>query len=166
MSLANPGNVPLPPASPQEEDQIPQPPVPLQPVVSDDDDVQEESYQVKESESEPEEESEEEQMGNTEGVNSDTDSGETVPYSVMNGKDTSSEEVRPPTPSPPQSPIPASLCSDWVNFTGLAHRWTTRKTVLPPKKQTLSSPGIEPFPKRHCLSSQREVGESSHQVRP
>ncbi|KAI3825269.1 hypothetical protein L1987_06750 [Smallanthus sonchifolius] len=34
---------------------------------------------------------------------------------------------------------------------------TARKTVLPPKKRTLSSPDIEQIPKRHCLSTQREI---------
>ncbi|KAI3807874.1 hypothetical protein L1987_23810 [Smallanthus sonchifolius] len=42
--------------------------------------------------SEPEEESEEEPVGDAEGANSDTDSGETVSYSITYGEDTSSEE--------------------------------------------------------------------------
>ncbi|KAI3773873.1 hypothetical protein L1987_48412 [Smallanthus sonchifolius] len=46
---------------------------------------------------------------------------------------------------------------------GFARRRTAHKTVLPPKKRTCSAPDTEPFPKRHFLSSQREVGESSHQ---
>ncbi|KAI3773897.1 hypothetical protein L1987_48436 [Smallanthus sonchifolius] len=73
-------------------------PTPLKPIVSDDEDVQEEPDQV--SESDPEEESEEEPVGGAEGANFDTDSRETMPYSVMHGEDTSNEEVRPPTPSP------------------------------------------------------------------
>ncbi|KAI3786534.1 hypothetical protein L1987_40284 [Smallanthus sonchifolius] len=161
MSSANQENAPLPPALPQKEDQIPQPLAPLQPIVSDDEDVQEELDQVQQSE--PEEESEEEQVGDAEGVHSDTDSREVVPYSVIHGEDTSSEEVRPPTPYPPQSPNPAPLHNDWVNFMGLTCRRIARKTVLPHKKRALSLPDTEPFPKKHCLSSQREVGESSHQ---
>ncbi|KAI3825264.1 hypothetical protein L1987_06745 [Smallanthus sonchifolius] len=44
------------------------------------------------SESEPEEETEEELVGDAEGANFDTDSGETVPYSITYVEDTSSEE--------------------------------------------------------------------------
>ncbi|KAI3819624.1 hypothetical protein L1987_13465 [Smallanthus sonchifolius] len=84
----------------------------------------------------------------------------------MHGEDTSSEEVRPPTLSPPRIPSPTPLHVDWVNFMGLARCRTARKTILPPKKWTLSSPYTEPIPKRHCLTSQREIGESSHQIRP
>ncbi|KAI3687283.1 hypothetical protein L1987_80977 [Smallanthus sonchifolius] len=76
------------------------------------------------TESEPEEESEE--------ANSDTDSGETVPYSVIHGDDTSSEEVKPLTPSPPPSPNPIPLRNEWVNFIGLARRRTARKTIKQP----------------------------------
>ncbi|KAI3813919.1 hypothetical protein L1987_18654 [Smallanthus sonchifolius] len=118
------------------------------------------------SESEPEEELEEEPVGNTEGANSNTDSGETVPYSIAYEEDTSSEEVRPPTPSPPWLPSHASLSSDWVNFMGFACRRTPLKTVLPPKKRALSPTYTEPLPKRHCLLNHLEIGESSHQVRP
>ncbi|KAI3754641.1 hypothetical protein L1987_54428 [Smallanthus sonchifolius] len=110
------------------------------------------------TESEPEEESEE--------ANSDTDSGETVPYSVIHGDDTSSEEVKPPTPSPPRSPSPVQLRDEWVNFIGLACRRTARKTVRPPKKRALSSPNLEPLSKKHCPPSQREIEETSHPVRP
>ncbi|KAI3827754.1 hypothetical protein L1987_01837 [Smallanthus sonchifolius] len=81
----------------------------------------------------------------------------------MRWEDTSSEEVRPPTPSPPWSPSPVPLRSMWVNFMGLARRRTPCKTVLPPKKRSLSSTDTEPLPKRPCLTSQREIGESSHQ---
>ncbi|KAI3776194.1 hypothetical protein L1987_40325 [Smallanthus sonchifolius] len=49
---------------------------------------------------------------------------------------------------------------------GLACHRTARKTALPPKKRTLSSTDTDPLPKRHCLTSQREIRESSHQVRP
>ncbi|KAI3676480.1 hypothetical protein L1987_86089 [Smallanthus sonchifolius] len=96
---------------------------------------EEESDQVTESESE--EESEE--------ANFDTDSGKTVPYSVIHGDDTSREEVKPPTPSPPR---------------------TASKTVRPPKKRALSSPNLEPLPKKHCPPSQREIAETSHPVMP
>ncbi|KAI3814011.1 hypothetical protein L1987_18750 [Smallanthus sonchifolius] len=139
-------------------------PAPLQPIVSDDKDIQEEPDQV--SESEPEEGSEEEPVGDMEGADFDTDSGETVPWSVMHGEDTRSEEVQPPTPSPPRLPSHAPLCSDWVNLMGLASRWTARKIVLPLMKRALSSTDDEPFPKRHCLTSQQVIRESSHQVRP
>ncbi|KAI3784516.1 hypothetical protein L1987_43615 [Smallanthus sonchifolius] len=44
------------------------------------------------SESEPEEESEEEPVGDAKGANSNTDSRETVSYSIAYGEDTSSEE--------------------------------------------------------------------------
>ncbi|KAI3786533.1 hypothetical protein L1987_40283 [Smallanthus sonchifolius] len=94
-----------------KEDQIPQPPTPLQPVVSYDKNVQEELDQVQQSD--PKEESKEEQVGDAEGVHSNTDSGEAVPYSVIHGEDTSSEEVRPLAPSPPRSPSPAPLHNDW-----------------------------------------------------
>ncbi|KAI3797633.1 hypothetical protein L1987_32893 [Smallanthus sonchifolius] len=136
-------------------------PAPLQHVVSDDEDVQEEPDQV--SESKPEEESEKEPV---EGANSDTDAGETVLYSVMHEEDTSSEEVRPPTPSPPRSPRPVPLRSEWVNFMGLVHRRIASKTVFPPKKRALSSTDAEPLPKRHCLLNQVEIGKLSHQIRP
>ncbi|KAI3774252.1 hypothetical protein L1987_48800 [Smallanthus sonchifolius] len=62
-----------------------------------------------------EEESEEEPVGDTEGANSDTDSGETVTYSIAHGEDTSSEElyieesfhrVRPQEVVPTVSTIP------------------------------------------------------------
>ncbi|KAI3786593.1 hypothetical protein L1987_40388 [Smallanthus sonchifolius] len=56
-------------------------PASLQPVLSDDEDVNEEPDQV--SESVPEEESEEEPVGDAEGAYSDTNSGETVPYSLQ-----------------------------------------------------------------------------------
>ncbi|KAI3797808.1 hypothetical protein L1987_33071 [Smallanthus sonchifolius] len=164
MSSANSGNAPLPPALPHEEKRIPQPPVPLQPVVSDDEDVQEELDEV--SESKPEEESEEEPVGDAEGANSDTDSGETVSYPVIHGEDTSSEEVRPPTPSPPRSPCPVPLHSEWVKFMGLAHRRTACKTALPPKKRALPSPDTEPLPNRHFPPSKREIGKPFHPVRP
>ncbi|KAI3797663.1 hypothetical protein L1987_32924 [Smallanthus sonchifolius] len=113
MSSANSGNAPFPPAVLHEE----------------------EPEQV--SESELEDESEEEPVGDAEGANSYTNSGETVAYSITYREDTSSEEVRPPTPSLPRLPSPASLRSDWVNFMGLAHRGTACKTVLPPKKRAL-----------------------------
>ncbi|KAI3814405.1 hypothetical protein L1987_19160 [Smallanthus sonchifolius] len=142
MSSANSRNAPFPPAMPHEED----------------------PEQV--SESEPEEESEEEPVGDAEGANSKTDSGETVPYSIAYGEDTSSEEIRPPTPSPPRLPSPAPLRSDWVNFMGFTCRITAHKTVLPPKKRALSPTDTDPLPKRHCLLNQLEIGESSHQVRP
>ncbi|KAI3797670.1 hypothetical protein L1987_32931 [Smallanthus sonchifolius] len=82
MSSANSGNAPFPLAMPHEE--VPE--------------------QV--SESELEEESEEEPVGDAEGANSDTDSGETVPYSFAYGEDTSNEErlgnltIREPTIPP------------------------------------------------------------------
>ncbi|KAI3821474.1 hypothetical protein L1987_09042 [Smallanthus sonchifolius] len=124
---------------------------------------EEEPEQV--SESEPEEGSEEELVGDAEGANSDTDSGETVPYSIAYGEDTSNEEVRPPTPSPPRFPIPAPLHIEWVNFIGLACRRTTLKTVLPSKKRALSSPDPEPLRKKHCPPSQREIEVSFHPTR-
>ncbi|KAI3775932.1 hypothetical protein L1987_45692 [Smallanthus sonchifolius] len=139
MSSANSGNAPFPLAMPHEE----------------------EPDQV--SESEPKEESEEELVGDAEGANSDTDLGETVPYSITHGEDTSSEEVRPSTPSPPRLPSPAQLRNDWVNFMGFVRRRTARKTVLPPKKRALSSTDVEPLPKRHYLLNQLEIGESYHQ---
>ncbi|KAI3825421.1 hypothetical protein L1987_06908 [Smallanthus sonchifolius] len=142
MSSANLENAPFSPAMPHEE----------------------EPEQV--SELEPEEESEEKPMGDTVGANSDTDSGETVSYSIAYGEDTTSEEVRPPTPSPPQLPSPTLIRSDWVNFMGFAHRRTTLKTVLPPKKRALYSTDTESLPKRHCLLNQLEIMESAHQVRP
>ncbi|KAI3827750.1 hypothetical protein L1987_01833 [Smallanthus sonchifolius] len=142
MSSANSGNAPFPPAMPHEED----------------------PEQV--SESELEEESEEEPVGDAEGANSDTDSGETVSYSIAYGEDTSSKGVRPATPSPPRLPSPAPLRCDWVSFMGHARRRTARKTSLPPKKRALSPTDTEPLPKRHCLLNQLEIGESSHQVRP
>ncbi|KAI3786548.1 hypothetical protein L1987_40306 [Smallanthus sonchifolius] len=114
------------------------------------------------SELEQEEESEEEPVGDAEGANSDTDSGETVSYSIAYGEDTSNEEVRPPTPSPPRLPSPSLLHSNWDNLMGLTRRRTARKTVLPHKKRALSSTDIEPLPKRHCLLNQLEIGESSH----
>ncbi|KAI3776077.1 hypothetical protein L1987_45838 [Smallanthus sonchifolius] len=55
---------------------------------------EEEPKQV--SESEPEEESKEEPVGDAEGANSDTNSGETVPYSIANEEDTSSEKELDP----------------------------------------------------------------------
>ncbi|KAI3819487.1 hypothetical protein L1987_13326 [Smallanthus sonchifolius] len=125
---------------------------------------EEEPEQV--SESEPEEESEEEPVGDAKRANSDTDLGETVPYSIAYWEDTCSEEVRPPTPFPPRFPSPAPLRRDWVNFMGLARGGTARKTVLPPKKQALSSTNTESLPKMHCLLNQLEIGESSHQIRP
>ncbi|KAI3783336.1 hypothetical protein L1987_42414 [Smallanthus sonchifolius] len=84
----------------------------------------------------------------------------------MHGEDTSREEVRPPTPSLPRLPSPVPLLKEWVNFMGLARRMTSRKTVLPPKKWALPSPDTEPLPKRHCPSSQREIGEPFHPVMP
>ncbi|KAI3825344.1 hypothetical protein L1987_06826 [Smallanthus sonchifolius] len=125
---------------------------------------EEEPEQV--SESELEEESEEEPVGDAKGANCNTDSGETVSYSIAYGEDTSSEEVRPPTPSPPHLPSPAPLRSDWVNFMGFVCRGTAIKTVLPPKKRALSPTDTEPLPKRHCLLNKLGIGESSHQVRP
>ncbi|KAI3813945.1 hypothetical protein L1987_18680 [Smallanthus sonchifolius] len=101
-------------------------PAPLQPVVSDDEDIQEEPDQV--SELEPEEKSEEGSVGD---ADSDTDSGETVPS---------------------QSPMGRTL----------EVRRTARKTVLLLKKRALSSTNDEPLPKRHCLTSQQEIGESTH----
>ncbi|KAI3816679.1 hypothetical protein L1987_16382 [Smallanthus sonchifolius] len=142
MPSANSRNTPFPPAMPHEE----------------------EPEQV--SESEPEEESEEEPVGDAEGANSDTDSGETVSYSIAYGEDTNSVEVRPPTPSPPRLPSPAPQCNDWVNFMGFGCRRTALKTVLPPKKRALSPTDTEPLPKRHYLLNQLEIGESSRQVRP
>ncbi|KAI3819588.1 hypothetical protein L1987_13429 [Smallanthus sonchifolius] len=130
----------------------------------DDEDVQEEPDQV--SESEHEEESKEELVGGTEGANSDTNSGESVPYSVMHGEDTSSEEVRPHTTSPPRSPNTIPLRNEWVNFMGLARHRNARKTALPPKKRARSSTDAKPLPKRHCLLNQLEIGESSHRIRP
>ncbi|KAI3762613.1 hypothetical protein L1987_53050 [Smallanthus sonchifolius] len=87
---------------------------------------------------------------------------ETVPYSVIHGDDTNSEEVRPPTPNLPWSLSPIPLRSEWVNFIGLACRWTAHKIVLPPKKRALSSPDLEPLPKKHCPSSRREIEKSSY----
>ncbi|KAI3825652.1 hypothetical protein L1987_07183 [Smallanthus sonchifolius] len=113
-------------------------PAPLHPVVSDGEDVQEEPDQV--SESEPEEESEEEPVGGAEGANSSTDSGETVPYSVMHGENTSSEEVRPPTPYPPWSPNPVPLLSEWVNFMDLR--------VVRPQEVGPTEPTIPPSTER------------------
>ncbi|KAI3813068.1 hypothetical protein L1987_17784 [Smallanthus sonchifolius] len=93
MSSANSGNAPFLPAMPHEE----------------------EPEQV--SESEPEEELEEEPVGDAEGANSDTDSGETVSYSIAYGEDTSSEEleigessrqVRPQEVGPTEPTIPPS----------------------------------------------------------
>ncbi|KAI3821439.1 hypothetical protein L1987_09007 [Smallanthus sonchifolius] len=139
-------------------------PAPLHPVVSDDKDIQEEPDQV--SESKPEEESKEEPVGDAEGANSDTDSGETVTYSAMHREDTSSEEVRPPTPCPPWSPSPVPVCSEWVNFMRLARHRTARKTVLSPKKRTLSSIDAKPLPKRHCLLNQLDIGMSFHEIMP
>ncbi|KAI3821531.1 hypothetical protein L1987_09099 [Smallanthus sonchifolius] len=139
-------------------------PEPLQPIVSDDEGVQEEPDQVLESE--PEEESEEELVGVAEGANSDIDLGETLPYSVMHGEDTRSEEVRPPTPSPPRLPSPMTLHNEWVNFMVLARHRTARKTVLLLKKMVLPSLDTETLLKRHCPSSQREIGEPLHPVRP
>ncbi|KAI3784170.1 hypothetical protein L1987_43264 [Smallanthus sonchifolius] len=118
------------------------------------------------SKSGPEEESEEELVGDAERANSGVDSGENVRYSIAYGEDTSSEEVQPPTPSPPRLPSPAPLRIDWVNFMGSARCRTALKTILPPKKRALSSTDTEPLPKRQCLSNQLEIGESSQQVRP
>ncbi|KAI3805379.1 hypothetical protein L1987_27713 [Smallanthus sonchifolius] len=82
MSSANSENAPFPPAMPHEE----------------------EPEQV--SESEPEEELEEEPVGDMEGANSNTDSGETMPYSIAHEEDTSSEEVRPQEVGPTEPTIP------------------------------------------------------------
>ncbi|KAI3725603.1 hypothetical protein L1987_65394 [Smallanthus sonchifolius] len=114
MSSANPENAPLPPTLPQEENQIPQPPAPLQPVVSDDKDVQGEPDQVQESK--PEEDLEEQ-------------------WEMRKEEDTSSEEDNS----------------------------QDRTATL---EAALSLSDTEPLPNRHCFSSQREIGESSHQVRP
>ncbi|KAI3664495.1 hypothetical protein L1987_89748 [Smallanthus sonchifolius] len=116
------------------------------------------------SELEPKEESKEEPVGDAEGANSDTDLGETVSYIIAHGEDTSSEEVRPPTSSPPRLPSPTPLRNDWVNLMGLARRRTTHKTILPPMKRALSSTNVEPLPRRHCLLNYLEIGESSHQT--
>ncbi|KAI3773857.1 hypothetical protein L1987_48396 [Smallanthus sonchifolius] len=137
---------------------------PLQPVVSDDEVVQEEPDQVLYSE--PEEESEEDPMGGAEVANSDTHSGETVPYSARHGEDTSSEEVRPPTPSPPWSPSPVPLRSEWIDSMGLARLRTACITVIPPKKRALSSTDAKPLSNRNCLLNRLGIWESSHKVRP
>ncbi|KAI3725283.1 hypothetical protein L1987_65066 [Smallanthus sonchifolius] len=121
----------------------------------DDKDVQEEPDQV--SESKPEEESEAEPVGDVEGPNSDTNSRETVSYSVIHREETSSEEVRPPTPSPPRSPSSVPLRSEWVNFMGLVRRRTA--VNRPPKKWALPLPDPVPLPKEYShLVRPREAG--------
>ncbi|KAI3825382.1 hypothetical protein L1987_06865 [Smallanthus sonchifolius] len=104
MSSANSENAPFPPDMPHEE----------------------EPEQVLELE--PKEESKEEPMGDAEGANSDTNSGEIVPYSIAYGEDTCSEEA-----------LPFESARDW----GIQEVGTTEPTIPPNTERSEPQPDLE-----------------------